>query len=309
MRILTEADVARLPQAAIQAAMRRAFTHPDLYQSAPRVHLPAPAGGAFLAMPCADADGYFAVKQVSVLPDAPAHGRESVQAWLTLMGPDGAPLLATPAGLLTKLRTSAVSAVAADALAPRDARTLTLIGTGALAPHLARAHALVRGITRILVWGRRPDRAAALAAALSAEGLPGVAVAPDLEAAVRAGDVISVATTAREPLVRGAWLRGGQHVDLVGAFTHDMRESDAEAIRRSIVVVDDRAAAAAEAGDLAFATREGWAWSDVAGDLSDAVAGRVSVDPARPTLFKSVGLPLEDLVIARLLATVVAFRP
>jgi alanine dehydrogenase len=222
-----------------------------------------------------------------------------VQAWLTLMGPDGAPLLATPAGVITKLRTSAVSALAADALSPRGARTLALVGTGALAPYLAHAHALVRPLTRVRVWGRTPERAAALVDALARAGMPDVAVAPDLETAVRQADVVSVATTAREPLVRGAWLNAQQHVDLVGAFTPAMRESDTLAIRRSIVVVDDHAAARAEAGDLAHAAEEGWSWDDVAGDLGDALAGKIARDGVRPTLFKSVGLPFEDLVVAR----------
>jgi ornithine cyclodeaminase len=301
MRILTDADVARLPLPDVVAALRDAFLHPSRHHSAPRTHLPAPGGGAFLTMPSADADGYFAVKQVSVLPDNPARGRDSVQAWLTLMGPDGAPLLAAPAGLITKLRTSAVSALAADALAPQGARTLALIGTGALAPAMAHAHALVRPYDRVRIWGRTRERAEALAARLTREGLPDVAVTDGLEATVRAGDVVSVVTTAREPLVRGAWLAPHQHVDLVGAFTPAMRESDAEAIRRATVVVDDRAAAREEAGDLAHAAAEGWTWTDLAGDLGDALAGRIARDSTRPTLFKSVGLPFEDLVVARLL--------
>ena len=307
MRILTDDDVARLSWERVLDGLRRAFRDRGRFEVPERVQLRAPDGGAWLSMPCADADGWFGVKQVSVLPRNPARGLPSVQAWYTLMGPDGAPVLATAAGHLTRLRTAAVSAIAADVLAPATAASLLVVGTGALAPWMARAHLQVRAYDRVVVWGRRRERAEAVAAEIARdfEGLPvrpALVVATDLADAVRAADVVTVATTSREPLVRGAWLQERQHLDLVGAFTHGMREADAEAVRRSRVVVDDRGAARAEAGDLAQAADEGWSWDALAGDLADAVAGRVPRDPARPTLFKSVGLAFEDLVLARLLA-------
>lgn len=307
MRILTDDDVARLPWERVLDGLRGAFRDRGRFEVADRVRLRAPDGGAWLTMPCADVDGWFGVKQVSVRPRNPASGLPSVQAWYTLMGPDGAPVLATAADLLTKRRTAAVSAIAADALAPATAASLLVVGTGALAPWMARAHLQVRAYDRVAVWGRRPERAAAVVAEIArdfgrAPVRPALAVARDLEDAVRAADVVTVATTSREPLVRGAWLHERQHLDLVGAFTHGMREADAEAVRRSLVVVDDRGAARAEAGDLAQAAAEGWSWDALAGDLADAVAGRVPRDPGRPTLFKSVGLAFEDLVVARLLA-------
>jgi ornithine cyclodeaminase/alanine dehydrogenase-like protein (mu-crystallin family) len=307
MRILNDDDVARLSWGLVIDGLRAAFRDRGRFEVPERVQLRAPEGGAWLTMPCADADGWFGVKQVSVLPRNPARGLPSVQAWYTLMGPDGAPVLATEAGLLTKLRTAAVSAIAADALAPATAASLLVVGTGALAPWMARAHLQVRAYDRVVVWGRRPERAEAVLAELASDFAgasvrPAFVVARDLEEAVRAADVVTVATTSREPLVRGAWLRAGQHLDLVGAFTHAMREADAEAVRRSLVVVDDAGAARAEAGDLAHAADEGWSWDELAGDLADAIAGRLLRDPARPTLFKSVGLAFEDLVLARLLA-------
>lgn len=307
MRLLTAAAVERLSWDAVFDALRDAFRERGRYHVPERTALPAPGGGAWLTMPCADADGWFGVKQVSVLPDNPARGRPSVRAWYTLMGPDGAPRLALDATTLTQRRTAAVSAIAAEALTAPDARALLVIGAGALAPWLARAHLGVRGYRRLAVWARRPEAATALAAALAAHpevGGAGVAVsaATDLERAVREADTVSAATTARVPLVRGAWLRPGQHLDLVGAFTHDMREVDAAAVRAAQVWVDDRDAARAEAGDLHQARAEGWRWDDVAGDLADLVAGRGRRDPARPTAFKSVGLALEDLAVARLLA-------
>lgn len=307
MRLFRDSDVAQLAWDDVFDALRAAFAEPARYRLAERVHLHAPDGGAWLTMPCASDDGWFGVKQVSVLPANAALGRPSVQAWYTLMGPDGAPALATEAGLLTKVRTSAVSALAADVLAPPSPRNLLVVGTGALAPWMARAHLQVRPYETVRVWGRRPERAEATVAEILAEleGLharPAVAVADDLEAAVRAADVVTVATTSRTALVEGAWLRAGQHLDLVGAFLPTMREVDAEAVRRSQVVVDDRRAARAEAGDLVQAAAEGWSWDAVAGDLSEALAGRVPRATERPTLFKSVGLALEDLAVVRLLA-------
>jgi alanine dehydrogenase len=307
MRILQDDEVAALTWARVLTALRGAFLDRDRFATADRLQLPAPDGGVWLTMPCADRDGWFGVKQVSVLPANPGRGRPSVQAWYTLMGPDGAPVLAASATLLTKLRTSAVSALAADRLAAPAARSLLVVGAGSLAPWLARAHLQVRPYEVVWVWARRRERAEAVVAELlhdlaGATARPAVAVAPDLADAVRGADVVSVATTSREPLLRGDWLRPGQHVDLVGAFTADMRESDAVAVRRSQVVVDDRHAARAEAGDLAQAAAEGWSWDEVAGDLAELLADRVARDPSRPTLFKSVGLALEDLVVARLLA-------
>lgn len=307
MRILRDDDVAGLTWERVLDALRAAFLDPDRFASAERTQLPAPDGGAWLTMPCADRDGWFGVKQVSVLPANPERGRPSVQAWYTLMGPDGAPVMATSATLLTKLRTAAVSAIAADRLAQPAARSLLVVGGGSLAPWMARAHLQVRPYEAVWVWARRPERAEAVVSELlhdlaGATARPAIAVAHDLEEAVRGADVVSVATTSREPLVRGAWLRPGQHLDLVGAFTADMRETDGDAVRRSQVVVDDLAAARAEAGDLAHAAAEGWSWGEVAGTLADLVAERFDRDPQRSSLFKSVGLAMEDLVLARLLA-------
>ena len=312
MRTLAPDEVGQLPWEVVLDALEAAFREPGRFQSPARVALRAPAHGAYLTMPCADADGWFGLKQVSVRPREPASGVPTVHAWYTLFAPDGRPLLGFDARQLTLLRTAAASALAARHLAAAGARTLLVVGTGALAPWLARAHQQVRAIDTVVVWGRDPRRAERLAAELRTAGELGAAdarsggadvlVAHDLEAAVRRADVISCATTAREPLVRGAWLAAGQHLDLVGAFTHEMRETDAAAIEACDVVVDQRAAARAEAGDLLHAAREGWSWEALAGDLHEVVLGSVRRGQDRPTAFKSVGLALEDLVVARLLA-------
>ena len=177
-----------------------------------------------------------------------------------------------------------------------------MVGAGALAPHMVRAHAAVRPIEAVAVWNRTPAKAEALAAALAAEGFAAEAVR-DLEAAVRAADVVSCVTMSTEPVVRGAWLAPGTHLDLVGAFRPTMRESDDEAVRRAEVFVDTRAGALAEAGDIVRAIEGGaLAEAEIRADLFDlgrgAHPGRRSADEI--TLFKSVGTALEDLAAARL---------
>jgi ornithine cyclodeaminase len=180
-----------------------------------------------------------------------------------------------------------------------------MVGTGALAPQLVRAHAAARPIAEVAIWGRAPDKAERLATALAA-ALPGVAVRAvhDLESAARAADIVSCATLATEPLIRGAWLGPGQHLDLVGAFRPDMREADDEAVRRARVFVDTRAGALTEAGDVVQPLAAGViAERDIQGDLFDlarGAPGRQGADEI--TLFKSVGTALEDLAAARLVA-------
>lgn len=307
MQLLSDAEVeARLawPQvfAALESAFARRAAEPRAFALPERQALPLPQGTG-LVMPCADREGFFGVKQVSVLPDNPARGRPSVQAWYTLFGPEGSPALACSATALTRLRTAGVSAVAARHLAAPRARALLVVGSGALAPWMARAHAAARDYARVLLWGRDPAKARAVAEALGPQLGRAVEVPEALEPAVREADVISVATTAREPVLRGAWLRPGQHLDLVGAFSPEMAEADAEAVKRADVFVDDRQACQVEAGDLIQAQAQGWSFDLVEGELAEVVAGKAGRQgPERLTLFKSVGLALEDLALARLLA-------
>ncbi len=246
-------------------------------------------------------DGAFAgVKIVTVFPGNPGIGQPSVQGTYVLMaGRSGQPLAALDGTRLTLWRTAAASALAARHLARPDACRMLMVGAGALAPFLVRAHAAVRPLDRVAIWARRPEAAAELAARLAAEGFPAVAAA-DLEGAVAEADTVSCATLSAEPLVRGAWLRPGQHLDLVGAFTLAMREVDDAALARASVHVDTPAALT-EGGDVAAAIRSGgFAAADIRGDLADLVTGR---SPGRTsadeiTLFKSVGASLEDLAAA-----------
>jgi alanine dehydrogenase len=266
--------------------------------------VPATGGDAtLLLMPAWQRDAAIGIKIVTLMPGNPARGLPFILgSYLLLDGATGRPMALLDGAMLTVRRTAAASALAADMLARPDARRLVMVGTGALAPHLVRAHAAIRPLTDIAIWGRSPEKAEAMARALAAEGLPARA-ATDLEGAVMAADLMSCATRSTVPIVRGAWLAPGMHLDLVGAYSAAMRESDDEAVRRAAIFVDTREGALAEAGDLVQPIAAGIiAAGDIRADLHDLVRGeRPGRDrPDEITLFKSVGSALEDLAAARL---------
>jgi ornithine cyclodeaminase len=201
---------------------------------------------------------------------------------------------------LTAWRTAAASALAARHLARPDAARLAMIGAGALAPHLVRAHASVRPIREVAICNRSSGRARALADSLADTGLA-VTIAADIESAVRDAEIVSVATLSAEPLVRGAWLSPGTHVDCVGAYRPSMRETDDEVVRRARIFVDTRAGAFSEAGDILKPIEAGVIGREaVLGDLFElcrgTVAGRAGAGDI--TFFKSVGAAIEDLAAA-----------
>ncbi len=259
--------------------------------------------GTLLLMPAWQSDREIGIKLVTVFPANARRGLGAVQAsYVLLDGDTGVPQAFLDGDELTLRRTGAASALAARYLARKDAETLLMIGAGNLAPHLIRAHCAVRNYRRVLVWARRPDAAAALVETVT-NVADSVDAITDLEGAVSEADVISAATLSTEPLVRGEWLREGQHVDLVGAFTPEMREADAEVMRRARVFVDTRDGALAEAGDLLQAIDEGaMQRTDVVAELAelarDDVPGRQA--DREITVFKSVGTALEDLCAAQL---------
>jgi len=250
----------------------------------------------------ASAAGFLGVKIVSVFPDNGACNLPSVLGTYLLMdGATGEPRAALDGTRLTVWRTAAASALAARFLAREDCRRMVMVGAGALAPFLIRAHLSQRPINEVALWNHRPEKAEALAAELRGQGLP-VTAARNLEAAVRQADLISCATLSTEPLVSGAWLKPGTHLDLVGAYNLRMREADDEALRRSEVYVDT-SAALTEGGDVALALRGGAiAESHVRGDLSGLCRGTVRDHRGADaiTLFKSVGTAIEDLAAAML---------
>jgi ornithine cyclodeaminase len=259
------------------------------------------APGTLLLMPAwtgaADGPGFVGVKVVTVYPDNAARGLPSVfGTYLLLDGATGEPLAAMDGTRLTLWRTAAASALAARHLARPDAARMVMVGAGALAPFLIRGHAGEHPIREVKLWNHRPEKAAALAAELLGEGLP-VEATDDLEAAVREADLVSCATLSTAPLVHGAWLKGGAHLDLVGAFNLSMREADAEALRRASVYVDTPAALT-EGGDVALGLKSGVIGeADVKGDLftlcRGEAPGRTRADEI--TLYKSVGTAIADL--------------
>lgn len=267
------------------------------------VDAPGGAGGTLLLMPAWRGGGPLGVKVVSVYPDNPGRGLPSVIGlYLLFDGTTGQPRAILDGVELTLRRTAAASALAARFLARPDAARLLMVGAGALAPHLIRAHRLVRPIREVMIWNRSPGRARALAERLAGEGIPCRAV-DDLEGAARVADIVSCATMSAAPLVRGAWLGAGAHLDLVGAYTPRMRESDDEAVRRASLFVDTRQGATSEAGDIVDPLSRGIiAASDIRADLYDLCrgrhGGRAGADEI--TLFKSVGTALEDLAAADL---------
>lgn len=252
----------------------------------------------------AGAASFLGTKVVTVFPGNVERGAPSVSGtYLLMSGETGEPLGAFDGRALTLWRTAAVSALAANFLARSDASRLLMVGAGALAPYLIRAHASVRPIRDIAIWNRTPARAAALVADLRKQNVEARAIT-DLEAAARAADVISCATLATEPLICGAWLASGAHLDLVGGFKPSMREADDGAVRRATVYVDTRAGALKEAGDIADPLRRGiLSEADIAGDLFDLCRGTATGRRAdgEITLFKSVGSAVEDLAAAMLL--------
>jgi ornithine cyclodeaminase len=295
---------ARLDRATLIDALDHAFR--SAIHSPERQHYAvgdSPAGGeVLLIMPAWRTGGSIGVKLVTVFPGNAARGRPAVHASYTLFdAATGVPSAVLDGTELTRRRTAAASALAARYLANPQAGRLLMVGTGALAPHLIESHAIVRPISAVRVWGRRAARAAELARNFTRR-FDSEAIA-DLQAAVMWADIISCATLADEPLVQGAWLRPGQHVDLVGSFTAAMREADDAALARASLYVDTRAGALAESGELIHAIATGAITAaDIRGELADlargAALGRRTAEEI--TLFKSVGCAIEDLAAAEL---------
>lgn len=262
------------------------------------------ADASLLMMPAWMGDGsHGGVKIVNVTPGNAARGLPAVTAsYLLFDETTGEHLALIDGGTLTGRRTAAASALAASMLARPDSRTMLLVGAGHIASELPEAYAAVLPIERVLIWNPTPARAEKLAMKLKAKGIDAEYRA-DLEAAVGEADIISCATLSTKPLVLGDWLTAGQHLDLVGSFTPAMRETDDRAVARARVFVDGPAAMV-ESGDIKGPMASG-ALKEIAGTLYDICGGRVAGrrSDGEITLFKSVGLAVEDLAAARVAFT------
>lgn len=215
----------------------------------------------WLMLPAWQYNKCFGIKIANVFPGNSAKNLASVQgAYLLFDGTTGETLCGLDGPMLTLRKTAANSAAAADWLARKDAETLCMVGAGALAPHLIEAHCTVRPIRQVLWWNRsRPALARAIAALAPRLPKVEITVAEDLHDAISFADIVSTATMATEPLVKGAWLRLGTHLDLVGGYRPDMREADDDCIKL----------AARHYVDARFTT------IDMAGDLTQPIASSV----------------------------------
>jgi len=306
VRILSAADILGASDyPALVEALRNAHREPP--PMAERTLMRSSGRGSdsgFLIWPAWREGAALGIKIITIFPDNPqrAAALPAVQGVYQLFdGETGTPVAMLDGIALTFLKTAADSALGADYLARRDVDTMLMVGAGALAPHLVRAHVALRpAIGQVLIWNRSPARAEAMAAGLGDLGRP-VAVAHDLEAAVRAAGLITCATGARAPLIRGVWLTPGTHVYLVGGFTSEMREADDEAVRHGTLFVDSRAFTIDHCGDVTGPISAGIITADdIAADLFDLAAGRHPGrrDDREITLYKNGGGGHLDLFIA-----------
>ena len=299
MKVFSAADVARLaPYRDIVEALRHGFRAE--ITTPVRHHHEISDVATLLLMPAWSKD-WTGLKTVVVKTGNSALGFPTVQAsYLLIDNASGATVAMLDGTEITRRRTAAASALAADYLAVKDASTMTLVGAGALGAHFVRAHASVRPIKRVFIFNRTLTKSQALAAELARDGFEAVAVT-DLEAAVRVSGIVTCVTTSTVAIVKGAWLKPGAHVDLAGAFKPTMRETDGDTVAKSSVYVDTRDGALAEAGDLLQARDEGkFDFASIKGDLFDLCRGKVAGrrSPDEITLFKSAGTAIEDLATA-----------
>lgn len=264
--------------------------------------LPTGETGSLLVMPSWTDGDTIVVKAVTYFPSNAGTDVATINAAVLVFDGSVGQLVAVLDGdELTERRTAASSALASRHLSRSSTQRLLVVGTGQLSPNMAKAHAQVRPIESIEIWGRNPERAAAVAEGLQRDGLA-AEVATSLEAGVRRADIVSCVTGATEPIVHGAWLAPGTHLDLVGSFRPDMRESDDAAITNATLFVDTFAGAI-KSGDLAQPLDAGLITeSSIAADLSALARGD---HPGRRsdeeiTVYKSAGFALADLAAARL---------
>lgn len=288
-------------------ALQNGFTKD--YTIPPRTHLtydnPQDNNqNTMLLMPAIRSGDIAGVKIVNVAPANHSRNLPSIQGiYYLLDAVTGEPKAIFDAKSLTNWRTAAASALAASYLSRNDAKSLLMIGTGSLAPFIIDAYQAVRPIKELIVYGRNKEKARKLAAC-KAKQFERIVVVDNLAEVASNVDIISVATLSTSPLVRGDWLKPGQHVDLVGSYRPDMREADDEVMKKTNIYVDNLEMTPQESGDLAIPIRSGViSLADIKGDLfqlcKNTVKGRSSKEEI--TVFKSVGHALEDVVTAQLI--------
>ncbi|WP_116473016.1 bifunctional Delta(1)-pyrroline-2-carboxylate/Delta(1)-piperideine-2-carboxylate reductase [Zobellella maritima] len=271
------------------------------------INVPGAPQATLLLMPAWIENEYLGIKQVNVFPGNSRFNLPGLNShYLLNCGKTGQPLAQLEGNELTARRTAAASALAARYLARPHAGKLLVMGAGRMARRLIQAHMAVRPITQVWVWARNPAAAAKLVTECRELNIDiQVAGEQDLPEIAARMDIISCATMAETPILKGEWLSPGCHLDLVGSFTPFMREADDEALRRSHIFVDTRAGALSETGELLIPLQQGVIdKSDVLAELPELCRGthRGRAELAEPeqaiTLFKSVGASIEDLAAA-----------
>lgn len=280
---------------ALSSAFATTFESPD------RMHceLPGTDDAKLLVMPAWQSRSAIGVKVATVMPHNSHIGLPTIDGvYVLLDGQTGRPTAILEARALTALRTAAISALASSHMSRPNASTLLVVGTGALAPHLARAHAAVRKYNNIMIWGRDHTKAQKVAKSLSELGCT-VSAVDDLGAATKAADVVSCATLSSKPLIKAEWIKPGTHLDLVGSFTPQMREADPTLFRGARLVIDT-ATALKESGDLIEPATRGWLPEPVT-ELAELVRGTSlgREQTEELTIFKSVGTGLSDIAAAQ----------
>ncbi|SDD68622.1 ornithine cyclodeaminase [Pricia antarctica] len=287
------------------AALKTGFASEEILVPMRHHHdFPNPKVGAdstLLLMPAWHSGKMAGVKIATVSPKNGQFGLPSIQAVYVLMDAlKGTMKAILQAKSLTAKRTAAASALASSFLSREDSSSLLMIGTGALSTNLIRAHASVRPIKNVYVWGRNFEKAQAVCDSLKREAFKCQAV-KTISEKIGEVDIISAATLSKTPLVLGKYLKAGQHVDLVGAYRKDMREADDATVSKASVYIDTFQGGLKESGDIAIPLKSGVLKEEnIKGDLfglcTDTVKGRSH--PEEITYFKSVGHALEDLMAA-----------
>ncbi|NER12792.1 ornithine cyclodeaminase family protein [Leptobacterium flavescens] len=285
--------------------LKRAFVNPDLIVPMRHHHdFPNPEenkDSTLLLMPAWNPGREAGVKIVTVSPNNGKFDLPSIQGtYIYLDAHKGGIKAILEAKALTAKRTAAASALASSFLSRKNASSLLMIGTGALSANLIKAHASVRPIKNVFVWGRNPEKSLAICDAFSGDDLT-VQSVRDIEEVISEVDIISCATLSQDPLVFGKFLKQGQHIDLVGAYKKNMREADDETIRKSSIFLDTYQGGLKESGDIVIPLEKGIIdRSHIKADLfelcSEVKSGRTY--DSEITLFKSVGHALEDLAAA-----------
>lgn len=308
-RLLTEQQVqSLLPMAdlipAMEAALAR-FSAGEVLQPVRSVLMVGPTKAYFGLMPAyVPNPGSLGAKLVTVFADNPSKHLPSHLATILLLDPETGSLQALMDGrYITEARTAAVSAVSARFLAKREAATLAIIGSGVQARSHLEAFAEVRQLKEVRVWSPRAASRERFVAEMTSHVPVAVRAAETAEAAVRGADLIVLVTSSVTPVIKDEWVGAGAHVVSVGACRPDQREIDPALIARARLYVDSRAAALVESGDVVMGMADGlFDASHIRGELGEVVLGRVDgrKGDADVTIFKSLGMAVEDVVAADL---------